>query len=101
MSCLEIQASDSDFAIIRIALRLRAINRSLHISLLLLRLGVFVVIFIWTIDKSVNPEHASGIFEKFYGLDGFGVRPMWAACIALFLMRRHDRYTLGGARHPA
>ncbi len=127
--------------------------RSLHISLLLLRLGVFLVMFVWTLDKFVHPEHAAGVFEKFYGLGGFGVWPMWAlgavelviligflfgiariwtygfvmlahggstlsalglylqpfdhllffaawpmwaACIALFLLREHDRYTLAG-----
>lgn len=41
-------------------------------ALLLLRLGVFIVIFMWTLDKFVNPGHASGVFENFYGLSGWG-----------------------------
>ena len=39
-------------------------------ALLSLRLGVFVVMFVWTIDKFVNPEHSARVFEKFYGLAG-------------------------------
>jgi len=39
---------------------------------LLLRLGVFIVILMWTLDKFVNPEHAAGVFAGFYGLEGLG-----------------------------
>ena len=38
-------------------------------SLLVLRLGVFVVMLMWTLDKFVNPAHASKIFDKFYGIE--------------------------------
>lgn len=38
-------------------------------SLLTLRIGVFVVMLMWTLDKFVNPAHAGKIFEKFYGID--------------------------------
>lgn len=41
-------------------------------SLLALRLGVFLVMFMWTLDKFVNPGHAAAIFENFYGLGGLG-----------------------------
>jgi len=41
-------------------------------ALLFLRLGVFIVILMWTLDKFVNPEHAAGVFENFYGLSGWG-----------------------------
>lgn len=40
--------------------------------LLLLRLGVFIVMFIWTLDKFLKPEHASQVFAAFYGLQGVG-----------------------------
>jgi len=33
--------------------------------------------FMWTIDKFVRPEHASGVFEKFYFLAGFGDAVMY------------------------
>ena len=37
-----------------------------RLPLLLLRLGVFVVMFMWTLDKFLNPNHAAAIFDKFY-----------------------------------
>ena len=37
-------------------------------SLVWLRLGVFLVFFAWTLDKFVNPGHASKVFEGFYGI---------------------------------
>ena len=41
-------------------------NQALTTSLLLLRLGVFVVFFMWTIDKFLNPAHTAAVFAKFY-----------------------------------
>ena len=125
-------------------------------SLLLLRIGVFLVMFMWTLDKFVNPDHAGAIFEGFYGISGMGgfvlyalaavemvvilaflaglwkmwtygavlvfhgvstlssysqylnafdnllffaAWPMLAACVALFLLREHDRKcTMAGLR---
>ncbi|MCX4186524.1 hypothetical protein [Methylophaga sp. OBS4] len=40
-------------------------------SLFLLRLGVFIVMLMWTLDKFVQPEHSSKVFENFYGLGGW------------------------------
>ena len=40
--------------------------------LLLLRLGIFVVMLIWVLDKFLKPAHASQVFAAFYGLQGFG-----------------------------
>lgn len=39
-------------------------------ALLLLRLGVFIVMLMWTLDKFVNPQHSGAVFENFYGLGG-------------------------------
>lgn len=47
------------------------------LMLLLLRFGVFVVMFIWTIDKLVRPEHASKIFAGFYGIANLGNLPLY------------------------
>jgi len=44
----------------------------LPLSLLLLRIGVFVVMFIWAVDKLVQPDHAAAVFENFYMLEGMG-----------------------------
>lgn len=40
--------------------------------LLLLRLGVFIVMLIWVLDKFLKPDHASQVFAAFYGLQGLG-----------------------------
>jgi putative oxidoreductase len=40
-----------------------------RLPLLLLRIGVFIVMLMWTLDKLVRPGHAAGVFKKFYQLD--------------------------------
>ena len=42
------------------------------VALLVLRLTVFLVMLIWTIDKFVRPEHAASVYEHFYFLRGLG-----------------------------
>ena len=44
----------------------------LPLALLLLRLSVFVVMFVWTVDKFVEPQHASRIMAEFYSIAGVG-----------------------------
>ncbi len=41
-------------------------------SLLLLRLGVFLVMLMWTLDKLINPAHSAKVFEGFYAIGGVG-----------------------------
>lgn len=45
------------------------LQKPLSRSLLMLRLGVFVVMLMWTLDKFINPAHAGKIFDSFYGID--------------------------------
>jgi len=40
----------------------------IRLSLLTLRLSVFLVMFMWTIDKFLNPDHAKQVFAHFYFL---------------------------------
>lgn len=47
-----------------------ALESRLGFSLLMLRMSVFLVMLVWTLDKFVNPEHASRVFANFYGLQG-------------------------------
>lgn len=47
-------------------------EKRLPIALLALRLTVFLVMFVWTIDKFIFPEHAAGVFEHFYFIGGLG-----------------------------
>src|SRR6266487_3077926 len=42
------------------------------VALLVLRVTVFVVILVWTIDKFVRPSHAASVYEHFYFLRGLG-----------------------------
>lgn len=46
-------------------------------SLLCLRVGVFIVMFMWTLDKFVRPGHAAAVFENFYFLSGIGASLMY------------------------
>lgn len=45
-------------------------DKRLQLSLFSLRLGIFIVMFVWALDKFVNPAHSAGIFETFYGIGG-------------------------------
>jgi len=42
------------------------------VALLVLRVTVFLVMLIWTIDKFVRPAHAMSVYEHFYFLRGLG-----------------------------
>lgn len=42
----------------------------LQISLLLLRLSIFLVMFMWTLDKFINPAHSAAVYDKFYFIAG-------------------------------
>lgn len=48
----------------------RTETQRLRLSLLLLRLGVFVVMGVWTLDKFLNPAHTAAVFEHFYLIKG-------------------------------
>ena len=45
-------------------------SRRIATALLVLRLTIFLVMLIWTIDKFVRPEHAGSVYEHFYFLPG-------------------------------
>jgi len=76
-------------------------NARLPSVLLLLRLSVFLVMLMWTLDKFVNPDHAAKVFESFYLLKGFGHAIMYAigaaemALIIAFLLGLAKRWTYG------
>lgn len=46
--------------------------KHLGLSLFSLRLGIFVVMFFWTLDKFINPGHAAKVFAGFYGVENAG-----------------------------
>lgn len=47
-------------------------QNKLSLSLLLMRLSIFVVMLMWTLDKFINPAHAAKVYEKFYFIGGLG-----------------------------
>ena len=73
----------------------------LELSLFLLRLGVFVVMFAWTLDKLINPAQAAAIFENFYLIAGLGksvvmiIGGIEIIIILAFLAGLWKRYTYG------
>lgn len=46
------------------------VEQRLPLALLFLRIGVFIVLLMWTLDKFVKPEHSAKIFGKYYSLSG-------------------------------
>ncbi|MDO6462193.1 hypothetical protein Q4485_15895 [Granulosicoccaceae sp. 1_MG-2023] len=48
------------------------VPKHLPLALLLLRVGIFIVFIVWTLDKLINPGHAAKVFENFFGMPGLG-----------------------------
>jgi len=76
-------------------------HKKLELSLLLLRLSVFLVMFMWAIDKFINPGHAAKVYESFYYIAGLDVVVMYAIgaieiiILLLFLAGYKKKYTYG------
>ncbi len=51
---------------------MQTLDARLARALLSLRVTVFVVMLMWTLDKLVNPEHGARVFKQFYFLGGLG-----------------------------
>lgn len=76
-------------------------NQSLRISLLLLRVTVFVVMLAWTLDKFTRPEHAANVLSHFYSLNSMGfsairvIAAVELVLIVLFLLGMFKTLTYG------
>ena len=76
-------------------------NNRLPVALFLLRLGIFVVMFTWTIDKFIRPEHSAAVFENFYFISGFSavlsyvIGAVEMIIIAGFLLGYQKKWTYG------
>ncbi len=76
-------------------------QRKMQWSLLFLRLSVFVVMLVWTLDKFVNPGHSMKIFEKFYGISGMSEMSAYLLgglqllLVFAFVMGIKKRFTYG------
>jgi putative oxidoreductase len=76
-------------------------DNKLQLSLLSLRVTVFLVMFMWTIDKFINPAHAIKLYENFYYIAGLESVLMYLigaieiVILLLFLVGYKRRYTYG------
>ena len=52
-------------------------DKALKLSLFILRITVFLVIFMWTLDKFLRPAHASAVFANFYYLNNIGATTIY------------------------
>ena len=65
------------------------------------RLGVFLLMFMWTIDKFIQPQHATTVYEKFYFISGLGaissylIGAVEMAILIGFLVGFQKRWTYG------
>jgi hypothetical protein len=57
-------------------------HNRIGVALLVLRVTVFLVMLIWTIDKFVRPAHAASVYEHFYFLRGLGPAIIYAIGVA-------------------
>lgn len=70
-------------------------------SLLLLRIGVFIVMFFWALDKFINPDHAAGVYGKFYFITDlsklviYSIGVVELAIIIGFLLGAYKSFTYG------
>ena len=77
------------------------ISHRLSWSLLALRVSVFIVMFVWTLDKFVNPAHSAKIFEHFYSIGGVPETAVYIlgafqlALVLAFVAGIAKRYTYG------
>lgn len=73
----------------------------LSVSLLAMRLTVFLVMLMWTLDKFVATDHAARVFEHFYFIGGLGPTVLYAigaaelAIIAGFVLGVAKTFTYG------
>ena len=76
-------------------------DKKLQLPLLFIRLSVFLVMFMWTIDKFINPGHASKVYESFYYIAGLDVNVMYViGAIELIILLKFvagykKKYTYG------
>lgn len=61
-------------------------QNKITMPLFLLRLSIFVVMLMWTLDKFIAPQHAAAVYEKFYYLGGLGSSIMWLIAIAELIL---------------
>ncbi len=73
----------------------------LEISLFSLRVTIFVVMLVWTLDKFINPGHASKVYENYYFLGGLANATLYFVggiefiILIGFLLGMYKKFTYG------
>ena len=62
------------------------IGTRLRMPLFFLRIGVFVVMLVWTLDKFINPAHAANVFKKYFLIEGMSSAVAYAVGAAELLL---------------
>lgn len=76
-------------------------RKSLRLSLFLLRISVFIVMLMWTLDKFINPAHAAKVYENFYFISGLSATAFYIIgaieilILLGFLLGIKKKYTYG------
>ncbi|PZD72171.1 hypothetical protein C1752_03757 [Acaryochloris thomasi RCC1774] len=75
--------------------------RRISLVLLLMRIGVFMMMAVWGLDKFARPEHAVAVFSTFYGVGGvtqfipYVIGAIQLAVFTGFLLGYRKRITYG------
>lgn len=73
----------------------------LPVALLAMRLSIFLVMLVWTIDKFIDPAHAAAVFDRFYFMKEVGTAILYTigalelVIIAGFVLGIARRFTYG------
>jgi len=76
-------------------------DRRISVALFLLRLSIFIVMFMWTLDKFVRPDHAASVFAKYYSVSGLTrsvtltIGALEMALLVAFILGVAKRWTYG------
>ena len=76
-------------------------EKRLQAVMLFMRITVFAVMLVWTLDKVLRPDHAATVYAKFYFLGGIGTTVMYAigvielVILAGFIAGIAKRFTYG------
>ena len=76
-------------------------DKKLAVSLFFIRITVFLVLLMWTLDKFLNPGHVAAIAEKFYFISGitssiaYVIASLEMVLIIGFLLGLFKRWTYG------
>ena len=76
-------------------------DHKLQIALLTLRISIFIVMLVWSLDKFIDPSHAAKVFSKFYFIDNLSelsayiIGGLQILIVILFVVGLFKKWTYG------